>query len=164
VLPSDEMDWDNTMSQELVFNLWAIFDANSGYIYGLSGKAYNISGTDSEKLSLLKVLSATDYVTAKRYEVPSRCQITFTDGSEIKGQVLPQAVHDPNAQLFEEVFRNLQSELPLLPDFSGSEYKAIEQQIPLNPLCVKTILYENESGSIRPIISDEDKQWLATQL
>lgn len=53
------------MSQELIINLWAIYDSNIGLVYGLSGKVYNARGDDDKKLTLLKSLSATDYVTAK---------------------------------------------------------------------------------------------------
>lgn len=149
------------MSEELILNLWAIYDATTGLVYGLSGKAYNATGTDSEKLALLKKLSATDYVTAKRYEVPHRISILYTDGTEKKGVTRLNAVYDPNAQLFEDVFRKLEAELPPVPDFSSTGYDFINIKIPDDPLCVTTILYEDEKGSIRPIITDEDRQWVA---
>jgi hypothetical protein len=151
------------MNQELVFNFWAIYDAGTCLVYSLAGKAYNLSGSDAEKLALLKKLSATDYITAKRYKLPDRFQVSYTDGTEKKGVTFLNTVHDPNAQLFEEMFRNLEPELPPLPDLSGSDYKEIKQKIPDDPLCVVTVLYEDETGSIRPIITDEDRQWISQQ-
>lgn len=148
------------MNGELVFNLWAIYDAASGTVYGLSGKAYNVAGTDREKLEFLKAAAGTDYVTAKRYKVPERFIISFTDGEVRRGVTFLNAMYDPNAQLFEGVFKNIEAELPPLPDFSGGEAMSIKQLVPEDPLCVVTALYEDESGCIRPIITDEDREWI----
>ena len=81
------------------------------------------------------------------------------DGTEKAGFVTLQTVQDPNAQVFEEMFKNIESELPPLPDFSSPEYQAIPQKLPENPLCATTLLFENEVGEIRAIISDEDRAW-----
>ncbi|SEL45021.1 hypothetical protein [Halomonas daqiaonensis] len=149
------------MEAELIFNLWAIYDADSGTVYGLSGKAYNLSGTDRKKLDFLKIASRTDYVTAKRYRVPERFSITFSDAVSQRGVTYLNAVHDPNAQLFEEVFQHIEAELPPLPDFSGGDVVNVRQTIPEDPLCVTTVLYEDEVGDIRPVITDEDREWIA---
>jgi len=82
------------MDSEIVINLWAIYDAGMRVIYGLSGKAYNMSGSDAEKLELLKKLSATDYVTAKRYKIPDRFKITYANGVEKSGVVFLTAVSE----------------------------------------------------------------------
>ncbi|WP_075881854.1 hypothetical protein [Vreelandella massiliensis] len=151
------------MNSELVFNLWALYDSASGTVYGLSGKAYNIAGTDKEKLDFLKVASGTDYVTVNRYRVPERFSISFPDG-EIRHEVTYlSTINDPNAQLFEEVFKNIEAELPPLPDFSGQDVTNVTQTVPEDPLCVVTILYEDDVGNIRPIITDEDRAWIAQQ-
>jgi hypothetical protein len=152
------------MDAELIVNLWAIYDSGTGFIYGLSGRAYFVKGTETEKLSLLHRLSATDYITAKRYEVPDRFQVIYADGSVQRKVTLLQTVYDPNSQLFEEMFKNIESELSQIPDFSGEEYRSVPQQLPKDPLCVVTILYEDELGNIRPIITDEDREWLAEQV
>lgn len=149
------------MNAELIFNLWALYDAASGTVYGLSGKAYNVAGTDREKLDFLKAAAGTDYVTAKRYKVPERFSISFPDGEVQKGVTYLNAMYDPNAQLFEDVFKNIEAELPPLPGFSGEDVVNIKQSVPKDPLCVVTALYEDEAGYIRPIITDEDRQWIA---
>jgi hypothetical protein len=68
-----------------------------------------------------------------------------------------------NAQLFEEMFKNIESELPTIPDFSAADGRSIPQKLPKNPVCVVTVLYEDESGNIRPIVTDDDRKWAAAQ-
>ena len=151
------------MASELIFNLWAIYDSSSGFVYALSGKAYSATGSDTEKLNILRSLAATDYITAKRYKVPDRFAVHYTDGTTQTGVAYLNVVHDPNAQLFEEMFKNLENDLPSLPNFSDSDANEIKQVLPTDPLCITTILYENTNGNIRPIISDEDREWVAQQ-
>ena len=151
------------MNGELVVNLWAIYDCGTGFIYGLSGRAYCASGTEAEKLTLLRRLSATDYITAKRYEVPDRFQVTYANGTVQRKLTTLNAVSDSSAQLFEEMFRNIESELPPIPDFAEADDRSVPQKLPKNPVCVVTVLYEDESGNIRPVITDDDRKWVAAQ-
>ena len=132
-------------------NLWAVYDAGTGLIYALSGRAYLASGTESEKLALLQRKAATDHVTATRYEVPSRFRVSFSDRTVQEKVATLNAVTDQNAQLFEEMFRNIESGL------------AAAQKLPSNPLCITTVLYEDDAGDIRPIITDDDRKWVAAQ-
>ena len=151
------------MDTELIINLWAYYDSESKMIYALAGRAYSLAGTDKEKLSLLKALSKTDYITAKKYEVPSRFVVTFPDGSEQKKVTFMSAVYDPNSQLFEEMFINIENELPLTSDTSATEYKETKQKLAMDPLCVTTVLYEDQLGLIRPLITEEDRAWITAQ-
>jgi hypothetical protein len=151
------------MNSEFIVNLWAIYDCSTGCIYGLAGRTYFASGSDAEKLSLLRSLSATDYVTAKRYGLPDRFQISFADGTIKKGVTPTFTVFDSNSQLFEVIFKNIESDLPPIPDFSGEDFRAIAQKLPEAPLCCTTILYEDEMGKIRPLLSEEDHSWAAEQ-
>lgn len=149
------------MRAELAINLWAIFDRSTGFVYGLAGKSYNVAGTDIQKLDILKALSATDHVTAKRYKVPERFSITFLDGSSESGITDLNAVYTPSAELFEDIFKNIERELP--PLFKGEDFSPIHQTIPQDPLCVTTVLYEDGVGNIRAIITDEDRAWVRVQ-
>ena len=151
------------MSAEFVVNLWAIYDAGTGLVYALSGRAYLASGTENEKLALLQQRAATDYVTAKRYEVPDRFQVSFSDGTVQKKVARLNAVSDPDAQLFDEMFRNIESELPSLGNPSMPRDRSVAPKLPMNPLCVTTVLYEDNAGNIRPIITDDDRRWVAAQ-
>lgn len=148
------------MESELIFNLWAIYDSGAGVVYGLAGRAYAVTGTDREKLDFLKSISGTDYVTAKRYRVPDRFSINFSDGDTHRGVTYLSAVHDPSAQLFEEMFKNIENDLPPIPSFSDGGHAAVKQAVPQDPLCVVTVLFEDELGNIRPIITDEDREWI----
>jgi len=150
---------------ELVFNLWATLDGGLGYIYALSGKVYKISGNDQQKLAILKALASTDYITAKRYRVPDRFSVQYPDGVKKSGYAGIGAVSDPHAQLFGNIFKNLEHELPPIPKFDpmGNNI-GVPQQVPDVPLCVTTVLYEDNRGDIRPIISQADIEWLAEKL
>jgi hypothetical protein len=151
------------MDRELIVNLWAIYDAPSGLVYGLSGRVYCVGGTDTEKLSILSKLSSSDYISAKRYDVPARFSVSEIGGTTRNGLAPLTAVKDPNAGLFEEMFKNLERDLPPTPDFSTEDSRAIYQKIPADPLCAITILYEDEGGNIRPIITDDDNAWFVEQ-
>jgi hypothetical protein len=151
------------MMSELVVNLWAIYDADVGYIYALLGKAYRVAGDDDAKLRLLKSLSSTDHLTAKRYEVPSRFQITYGDGTVVKSVTQLNAIADPNASLFEEMFANLEADLPPLMSVRDGEFVGDKQRLPSDPLCVVTVLYEDDQGVITPIVTDADRAWIREQ-
>lgn len=117
------------MNSELVLNLWAIYDASSGFVYALSGKAYSLSGTDDQKLAILKTLSATDYVTVKRYEIPKRFAVNFADGSRREGITFLNAVEDPSGILFEEMFEKIESEFPPIVNFSITDVPPQQQKL-----------------------------------
>lgn len=148
------------MDAELIFNLWALYDASTGTVYALAGRAYNIAGTDRAKLDFLKMAARTDYVTAKRHLVPERFVLISSDGQEHEGVVDLRAVFDTNAQLFEELLKSIEAELPPLPRFSSDGISYFSQQIPNRPLCVTTVLYEDGAGNIRPVVTDEDRAWV----
>ena len=153
-----------TNNTELVFNLWAIFDSSAGLIYGLAGKAYNLSGDDQHKLAVLQALAPTDYVTAKRYGVPERFQVHFSDGTVKKGCAEAHSVGNPVVMLFEDMFSQMEHELPPIPRFDSGQTFSTPQYVPDDPLCVTTILYEDEVGNIRPIVSKEDKDWFSQKV
>ncbi len=148
---------------EMIINLWAIYDADSGLVYGLSGKSYCVSGDDKFKLSVLKSLARTDHLTAKRYEVPSRFQVSSLDGTVKKNVTLLNAISNPNANLFEDMFVNLESELPPAMRFSNGDVVEEAQKLPDDPLCVVTTLYEDEQGNITPVVTDSDREWVREQ-
>ncbi|MDT0633952.1 hypothetical protein [Spectribacter hydrogenoxidans] len=148
---------------ELIINLWAIYDGGTGLVYGLAGRAYNVDGDDEQKLTLLRALARTDHVTAKRYELPARLTVSFADGTERARVTTLRAVMDSKSGLFEDMFANIENELPPLTDFRGEEVASIKQKIPSDPLCVVTTLYEDENGNITPVVTDEDRAWVRQQ-
>lgn len=147
------------MNAELIFNLWYVIDSSSGYGYAVSGRAYMASGTDDEKLALLKKLSSTDYMLAKPLPLPQRFSVT--DGKEtIRGVAHPATAKDPNSQFFEEVFRYIENILPEKISYAAGEPRMIKLTIPDNPLCVTTALLEDENGSIMPVVTKEQSEKL----
>jgi len=148
---------------ELIVNLWAIFDADSGLVYALSGKVYCVSGDDEFKLGVLKALARTDHITAKRYEVPARFQVSFPDGSVKKKVTLLNAIVDPNSNLFEDMFSNLESELPPEMIIKNGDFLEGTQKLTSDPLCTITTLYEDEQGNITPVVTDSDREWVKEQ-
>lgn len=147
---------------ELTANLWAFLDSTTGLIYALAGRAYWVSGDDGKKLATLRELSRHDFRCANRVPVPNRFTLQFADGTKKSGFTTPQAVRDPDSQLFEEVFTELENALPPIPDFLSGATK--EQKFSTDPFCVRTIVFEDEAGNCRAIITDEDREWLAEQL
>ena len=94
--------------------------------------------------------------------VPDRITLQYADGTKKSGLTTTQAVRDPNSLLFEEVFTELENALPPIPDFLSGQTK--EQKFSNEPLCARTIVFEDEVGNCRAIVTDEDRQWLAEQL
>ena len=133
------------MSSELVVNLWAIYDSSAGFVYSVAGKVYNTFGSDKEK----------------RYPLPERFVVSFTDGTTKAGVTSLNVIYDLNAQVFEEVFKAIELELPSIPNYSSLTCDYTQLKLPENPLCVTTVLYEDEFGRIRPIITDKDREWIA---
>ena len=151
------------MQPEFIVNLWAFFDAGCGLVYALAGRVYCIQGTESELHGFLKQLSAADYATAKRYEIPDRFQVSTLDG-EVFDKALPlQILQDPSARVFAELLRTLELELPPLPAVEGTEVRMIAQQLPESMASATTIVYEGEDGHSRAIRSREDLEWAREQ-
>lgn len=100
------------MESQIIFNLQTMYDSDCGVIYALSGKLYKLAGTELKKLGFPRSIVETDVVTAKRYKVPDRFSINNLDGDRQNGAIYTSAVRDPSAQLFEEMFKNLENELP----------------------------------------------------
>ena len=146
---------------ELVINLWAICDIASGVVYNLLGRTYNVSGNDEDKLAFLHRLAGSDYVNAERQPLNSRFVIAHIDGSEKRGVTFLDAVHNTQSGVFEDMFEYLESNLPEQPMFTSTGLRAEPQRLPKDPLCVTTILCETDTGEIRPMITDEDKAWVA---
>ena len=151
------------MNYELIVNLWAIYDAGTGLIYALSGMAYYVDGSENDKLDLLRQRSSTDYATAERYELPDRFQVSYSDGTVMPKVTTMNEVYDPSAQLFEEMFKNIEANLPNHLGCCEVSEHSVPNYLPIDPLCVITMIYEDESNNCRPIITDEDREWVALQ-
>ncbi len=152
----------NKSTPELTANLWAFMDSGTNLIYALAGRAYYLCGNDSKKLTTLRELSRYDFQCADRVPVPERFQVKFDDGTIKSGVTTERAARVMDLQLFEEVFGELEKALPSLPGFLNGQTK--KPTFPNDPLCARTIVFEDEAGNCRAIVTDEDEQWLAEQL
>jgi hypothetical protein len=146
---------------EIGVNVWGFLDADLRLIYSLAGRSYYLSGDDNRKISTLAELSRHDFRLAQRLPVPDRYKIVDSSGVERSGFTTPQAVMDSDLNLFEQVFREMEKAFPPLPDFSTG--KAIRQKIGSDPLCTRTIVYENAAGDARAIVDQADREWFAAQ-
>jgi hypothetical protein len=146
-----KLDPDNT---ELTFNLWAFADKDTGFVYALAGRAYRLCGNDEEKLAALRALSFSDYHLARRHPVSKRFSILSAE-EEKSGIASTAAVNDPDAQLFEEIFKLLEEELPplLLPGPGDGTFTTRTQTIPESPLSVRTVLIEDQYGNVETAVS-----------
>ena len=127
------------MNPEIIVNLWYILHKPTGVVYNLAGRTYYASGTDEEKLALLKQLASTDYLLATQFSVPDRFNV---DG--MNGCCLPEELDDPDTTLFEEVYQGLENEAGLR--ITVAEFENLK--IPDNPLFVITALYQEDHGGV----------------
>ncbi len=153
---------EDTSTPELTANLWAFLDSGTGLVYALAGRAYFLTGNDIKKLSTLKELSRYDFQCATRVPVPERFNVHYPDGTSKSRMTTPRAVNAQDSQLFEELFEQLEKALPPLPDFLTGQVK--QQKFSNDPLCARTLVFEDEAGNCRAIVTDEDYQWLAEQM
>lgn len=130
---------------EVIVNLWYFVDAESGYTYGLAGRAYAVVGTEENKFDLLRRLAPTDYVMAKQFPVPENFQLVSSEG-ELKGVTGASEYELRHSNLFEEVFRALEKEIPERIEWVKGERVEKRLTVPQQPLCLFTPLIEDESG------------------
>ncbi len=147
---------------ELTACLWAFMDADTRRIYALGGRAYSLAGSDEAKLQILRGLSRHDYRSITRFKVPERFKIQFGDGSQRSGVASPRTVNDPSAMLFEDVFVEIEKTLPPIPDFANN--RPLTQKFANDPLCVRTVVYEDAAGNCRAIVDEHDRAWLERQM
>lgn len=131
---------------EIILNLWYVYD-DSGTIYSLRGRCYIGSGSDEEKLALLRRFAPTDYLIAQPFPVPERLHTTFVteDGTRklpVIGTGPVERMGGPG-MLFEEVFVELEKQLPAQTRLS----------IGRDPMICITPLLGSEDGNLSPITS-----------
>lgn len=138
---------------EVVLNLWAYAD-DAGLIMRVAGKTYVMQGSDADKLSLLRALSATDFMSAQWDNVPKRFNISGPDGREMSGVATVSNFSDPHEHslLFGPLIEKLAKSIPEQVASYGGEYKKIRLDLPQNPLMISTIVIEYDDGRLVPVI------------
>lgn len=140
---------------EVVMNLWA-YAGEGGVILRLAGKTYVMQGSDNEKLSLLRQLSATDFLCAGWEKVPPNFNFLDTDGSKMKGiaqasMITEQHYHE---SLFGPLIERLANSIPEQVRSIDGDYQKFRLDLPESPLCVTTVVLENEDGALVPLVSE----------
>lgn len=129
---------------EIIVNLWYIVDKATGLIWNIAGRSYHASGTDEEKKALLKSLAVMDYPLATRLRVPDTYVV-----DEISCCCPLDELDNPATTLFEEVYRELESEMRCRITVADED----ALKIPDNPLYVMTSLVEDENGVLTPVVA-----------
>jgi len=140
---------------EVVINLWA-YSGDDGTILRLAGKIYVMQGTDAEKLALLRQLAASDFLSTPWHKVPANFTIQHTDFGELKGAAQASMLGDPNyhQSLFGPLIEILAKAIPDQVRSINGEYRKFRLELPEAPLCVSTIVMENEDGTLVPMLSE----------
>lgn len=141
---------------EAVLNLWAYVD-DGGYIFRLAGKAYVMDGNDSEKVSLLRQLSKTDFLSAPSHRVPSSFNLIDSDNKCTEGVAHRTVLSDRTSfdALFGPLIEHLAEAMPTQLRCENNDFKPFRVDIPKDPLTVATIVLEHDDGRLVPIISGD---------
>lgn len=131
---------------EICVNCWYFVDC-TGVVLRLAAKAYALSGTDDEKLTLLKRLSATDHLTAIQGRVPQRYVVSM-DGQEFHGAVPASAIEADPVPVFEEMFDQILRTLPELFQAVDDSYQPFKMELREPFLWVSTAVYEESDGTL----------------
>lgn len=139
---------------EVVLNLWAYVD-EGGYIQRVAGKFYVLEGSDQQKLSLLRHLSGSDFLSAIWQPVPKNFRITNPYGEELEGVAHVSMLPDPNTHpsLFGPLMDELAKQIPKQLRSVNGDFKQFKLELPEAPLCVTTQILEFEDGRQIPLVS-----------
>ena len=136
---------------EIILNLWYIYD-DTGHIYSLRARCYVGSGSDEEKLALLRQFSEIDYLIAQPFPVPERFHTILVREGNVEGKA--PVVHLTSLEslggpkvLFEDAFVALERQLPAQTKLSISQ----------RPLLCITPLFADENDEIEPHFTKRGK-------
>jgi hypothetical protein len=118
----------------------------------LAAKAYALTGTDDEKLALLRQLAKADHLTAIHAKVAPRFVLNV-DGKEYRGVIPANAVQADPLPVFEELFEQIAQRLPLQYRSVDGEYEAFCPELKEPFLFVSTSVYETPDGQLLARVS-----------
>jgi hypothetical protein len=137
---------------EICVNAWYFVDATN-VVARLAVKAYALTGSDEEKLTLLHRLSATDHLTAIHGRVSKKCAVII-DGAEHHGAAPLEAVQANTAGYFDEMLSTLEEQLPEQFHDVGGQYFRFKPELNEPLLWVVTCVYENPDGRLLAMLSN----------
>lgn len=142
---------------EIVLNLWAYSD-EEGYVQRLAGKCYALHGTDAEKLTVLRALAKSDFLSAHWEPVPNNYGLINADGHELLGVATTNEVLDLQAssKLFRALIDSLEVKLPSQVLCIDGGYRKFSPKIPQEPLMITTLVIEQGDGNLVPVLKTID--------
>ena len=136
---------------EICVNCWFYVDS-TGVVIRLAAKAYALSGTDDEKLALLKALSATDHLTSIQGKVPQGFILNLDD-ARLPGAIPAASLQMDPLPVFEDLFEEIIASLPDLIRSVDDEYEKFRMQLNEPFLWVLTSVFESPDGQLIARIS-----------
>lgn len=138
---------------EVVANLWVYADED-GYVARLAGRTYVLDGTDREKLDLLKLLAATDFLSAEWMPIPENFGLIGPDGERL-GYAQLSVLSDEHSKslLVGPLLERLAATLPEQLHEIDGEYRQFRLMMPEAPLTVLTVVVERPDGQLVPMLN-----------
>lgn len=138
-------------NSEIIFNFWYVYD-ETDTIYSLRARAYVGTGSDEEKLAMLKEAAEIDYLIAAPYPIPERYHLLVTeDSKEEKVPVFLASMLktlDSPIALYEDAIKEIASNIPA----------QTELEVSANPLCCVTPLLAEADNTLTPT-SDRNRRF-----
>lgn len=106
-------------------------------------------------IALLRLLSATDFLSVKWCKVPKNFKPKNPNGEEISGVAMASNLSDPisHGHLFRPLIEELVMSVPeQLFNYNG-QYAKSRMELPEEPLMVTTVVIEREDGQLVPVVS-----------
>ena len=134
------------LDSEICVNCWYYVDS-TGVVLRLAARAYALTGTDDEKLAVLRVLSGADHLTAIAGRIPDR-YVLECDGTRFVGALPSSVLEMDPIPVFEDLFAEVARALPtVIASFEG-EYIEFENPLKEPFLWVATAVFEENDGSL----------------
>ena len=133
---------------EVIFNLWYLFD-EFGIVHSLRARAYVASGSDEEKLKILRAFAEKDYLIAKPFPIPKKYELVIKgkDGSHHLPAVTREVLEMSGTDIFEDAIQAIEADIPVQTELPDKERTLV---------CI-TPLTLDENGVIRPIFNGRCK-------
>ena len=131
---------------EICLNTWFFVD-DTGMVIRIAAKAYALTGSDEEKLTVLKSLAGTDHLVATQGRVPDR-YVTNVDGEKMPGSIPAAALQTDPLPVFDALFTDIEKSLPQLYRAVDDEYQPFRMKLTEPFLWVMTSVYESPDGQL----------------
>lgn len=131
---------------ELCLNTWFFVD-DTGMVIRIAAKAYALTGSDEQKLAVLKSLAGTDHLTATQGRVPQG-YLTDVDGQKTPGCIPAAALQTDPLPVFDELFAEIEKSLPQLYRAANGGYQPFRITLTEPFLWVMTSVYESPGGQL----------------